>query len=257
LKRAAFILALAGWLAGCANPSPAVREVDASTGGGPRVVVAPLNLPVAPPEEISDAVPVVERALIDQLRKRGARVAVIYPKDAEALWAAAAAAVRPSGDSAADLRAAAGKFAGALETTEHFDLLLLPSLALREARVSGRTASWDGVRRRIPVRTSGSAEDAHTAPDVPVFDTSGMVASSQWGGRIAGLSLHLLAFRPGFRPIERWAGLDVVHDTVQVRDPAGAESEIELRPRAQTLTDTALIDESISQGLEPIWRRVQ
>jgi hypothetical protein len=262
LKRALLVFALASWIAGCTGASPApVVHVDSSgaQGSGPRVVVAPLNLPVAAPEEVSDAVPVVERELIEQLRRRGARVAVIYARDAEALWAAAAAAVPPSGDSAADLRTAAGKFAGALATAEPYDLLLLPSLALREARVSGRIASWDGVKRRIPVRTTGVAEDTHTAPDAPVFDTAeGMVASSQWGGRIAGLSLHLLAYRPGRKPMERWAGLDVVHETVQVRDTTtGAQSDVELRPRPRLFADTAVLDESIAQGLDPIWSRVR
>ena len=236
-----------------------MQDVDTqSAASGPRVVLAPLNLPVAVPAEVEDAVPVIERALIDAFQARGARVAVIHPRDAYQLWRAAASSIPQSGDAAADLRNAARKFAGAMETTEHYDVLILPSLVLREARVSGRNASWDGVTRRIPVRTSASAEDSHTAPDAPVFDTAeGLAASPQWGGKIAGLSLHMLIFRPEYKSRERFAGLDIVHETVQVRDPTGAGSSVELRPRADLFGDREELHDAIEAAVEPVWSRVQ
>jgi hypothetical protein len=107
------------------------------------------------------------------------------------------------------------------------------------------------------VRTHRSASDEHTVPDAPVFDTGGVAATPEWSGHIAGLSLHLLAYRPGYKPIERWAGLDVVHDTVQVQPNTGMHAETELRPRAAILGDTELVEESVAQGLEPIWNRVR
>lgn len=244
--------------AGAKSPSVSNVEGVSQARQGPRVVLAPLNLPVPVPAEVEDAVPIVERALIDAFQARGARVGVIHPSDAYQLWRAAASAIPPSGDPAADLRNAARKFAEAMETTERYDVLILPSLVLREARVSGRNATWDGVTRRIPVRTSASAEETHTAPDAPVFDTSeGLAASPQWGGKIAGLSLHMLSFRPGFKPRERFAGLDIVHETVQVRDPAGAGAKTELRPRADLFTDREELHEAIEAAVEPVWARVK
>jgi hypothetical protein len=220
------------------------------------VVLAPLNLGIEPPADLDDAVPIVENALVRALQARGARVAMIWPPDAHALWDAAAASVARSDDPARDLRAVAQVFSNTLGESTRFDLLLFPSLALREARVTGRQARWDGVRRRIPVRTRAGAEDTHAAPDAPVFE-GGVALQPEWGGRIAGLSLHLLAYRPGYEPIERWAGLDVVHETVQVRGPTGAQAEVELRPRADILGDATLVDEGIAHGLDPIWARVR
>jgi hypothetical protein len=232
-------------------------DSGSDAGGRPRVVLAPMNLAIAPPADLDDAVPIVENALVRALRARGAQVAMIWPPDARALWQAAYASVVHTGDPSSDLQATARAFHETLRRSESYDLLLFPSLALREARVMGRYARWDGVRRRVPVRTRGSAEDAHAAPDAPVFDAGGLAAAPEYGGHIAGLSLHLLGYRPDYDPIERWAGLDVVHETVQVRHPSGAKAEMELRPRARILGDAELVDEGVAQGLDPIWSRVR
>lgn len=246
---------------GCASgAAPGVVEVgnDSGPSGGPRVILAPLNLAVVLPSDLEDAVPVVERALIADLQRRGARVAVIWPPDATALWQECVAGIAGSGDPARDLRAAGHSFAEILAEKEDFDLLLLPSLGLREARVSGRFAQWDDVRRRINVRVQSQDDATQPAPDSPLFDASGLAAAPEWRGYFMGLSLHLLAWRPGRRtPNERWAGLDLVHDAVQVRPGRGAPSNLELRPRAQLLDDPARVQEGVALAVDPIWERVR
>jgi hypothetical protein len=231
---------------------------DSGPSHGPRVILAPLNLGVALPPDLDDAVPIVEQALIADLQRRGARVAVIWPPDATALWQECVAGIDSTGDPARDLRAAARSFAEILGEKEPYAVLLLPSLVLREARVSGRSAQWDGVRRRIGVRVQSQDDASQPAPDSPVFDASGLAAAAEWRGRTMGLSLHLLAWRPGRRtPSERWAGLDLVHDAVQMRRGRGAPATLELRPRAQLLADPALVQEGVALAVDPIWERVR
>jgi hypothetical protein len=222
------------------------------------VLVAPLNLPVAVAPDFEDALPLVEHTLLQELQARGARVGVIYPADAQQLWQAAVSGTKHTGDDARDLRASARTFSDALTATEEFDLLILPSLVLREARVSGRTASWDGVKRRIEVRSRANGDAPLAAPDAPVFDGAGVVAAPAWGGKISGLSLHLMGFRPGQRrPTERWGGLDLAYDPVQVRDTGSDRPATELRPTADLLASPDAVREGIAVALDPLWRKVR
>jgi hypothetical protein len=251
-------IAVACLLAACAQRAPSVFEqksVAGASGQGPRIVLAPMNLSVVLAQDLEDAVPIVENALILELQRRGARVAVIYGPDALALWQKSMLAVAPAHARAEDLRAVAEYFAAALARTEVFDALIMPSLALREARVSGRSARWDGVQRRLGVRTT----DATAPPaDEPVFGGGeGVVASGEWKGRFSGLSLHLLSLMPGRRqPQERWGGLDLVHDAVSASGRGNRPSESEKRLRRELLADPENVEEGIDLALDPIWRSI-
>jgi len=80
----------------------------------------------------------------------------------------------------------------------------MPSLVYRKARVTGRHASWDGVRRRVTLHTrTVVGENLHT---------------TDWSGRISALSLHAVVFTPeGRRVFQGWGGIDLVHDAVLTR----------------------------------------
>ena len=215
-----------------------------------------MNLTVALPPELEDAVPIVESALIAELLKRGVRVATVWPPDARALWAVSVARVPHTGKPSRDLRAASGVFTELLRESAQFDLLLFPSLVLREARVSGRNAQWDGVRRRIEVRTPEPDGTARSAPDTPLFESTGVAGSPEWTGKISGLSLHLLAYRTDrAKPLERWAGLDLVHDAVPVRELGDSRSQLELRPQANLLDDSENLREGIDLALDGLGAR--
>ncbi|HXK23291.1 MAG TPA: hypothetical protein VMS55_11510 [Myxococcota bacterium] len=245
---ALFVLALAS----CAGHGPKMVEQGEGvpSSAGPRVVVAPLNLGVELASDFEDAVPIVELSLIRSLQRRGARVAVIWTPDAVTLWRTAVASVAPEGSSAKDYRAAADAFEKRLAQSESFDMLLIPSLALRPAKLSGRTVRWDGVQRRLRVEP---AENASLPLDSPVFAGEGVVADSALQGHVSGLSLHLLALRPGRRALERWGGLDLVHDAVPPRGPGTSAKELEPKLRHELLEDPLHVDEGVALALDPIW----
>ena len=216
-------------------------------------MLAPLNLGVVLPADLEDAVPIVELAMIRNLQARGARVAVIWEPDAVALWRSAVTAVAPTQSSAADLRHVEAKFTQLLAESESFDVLVFPSLALREAKLSGRIVRWDGVQRRLNVRQS---DDASLPADTPVFGGEGVVAERDWKQRISALSLHVDALRPGSKRDARALGR--TRSRPRGRDAArpGRSTNPELKLRRELLSEPAYVDEGVVLALDPIWRSV-
>jgi hypothetical protein len=226
-------------------------------GGGPgslRVVVAPMNLPIQLPPDLEDAVDPVTKELIRYLKAHGARVSTIFESDAWSLWRDAAEAVQEGREGEPDLAAVASVFSRALAGESRFDLLLLPSLVYREAKVTGRHAQWDGVRRRIRFRVRsgvplGRAQPIPDPVDSSDRSTAGPVVPD-YRGQITGLSLHTLIFTPeGTGVFQGFGGLDLVHDTVQRREGAGESSF--LRLHSQLLDNPEHVREGIALALDP------
>jgi hypothetical protein len=238
--RGPLVAALAGlvaWGLGCGNLQPRASrwDDDASAAGSVRVVVAPLNLALRLAPDLEDAVEPVGEEIIRYLQSHGAKVAVIWPPDAWSLWRASMQAIQGSESLTLDLETAARVFVR--ELTEHadFDLLLMPSLVYRKARVNGRVARWDGVRRKISVRTR--------------TPTGASVVAAEWQGRITALSLHALVFTPeGRRVFQGWGGLDLVHDAVLERE--GNPGRAFLRLQRQLLESPEHVREGVALALE-------
>ena len=169
LRRSGLAVAAAILLtsAGCKSPQPRVVEAGPSGVGTVRVVVAPMNLPVQLSPDLEDAVEPVTQELIRYLQARDGRVSVIFGPDAWALWRASDEALRQGREEAPDVAVVASVFARSLAKESDFDLLVIPSLVFRDARVTGRFAQWDGVRRRIRfrVRSAVPSERAQSLPD--------------------------------------------------------------------------------------------
>jgi hypothetical protein len=239
--RGALVAVLAGlvvWGLGCSAPQPGVvRWADGgSAAGAVRVVVAPLNLAVRLDPDLEEAVEPVWEEIIRYFQSKRARVAVIWPADARWLWQESIAAIRSSESGAPDLGTAASVFVRELAKHADFDLLVMPSLVYREARVSGRHAHWDGVRRRIALHTRGV--------------TGQNLYTTDWSGGITGLSLHALVFTPEGRLVfQGWGGIDLVHDAVQTQ--AGDHERSFLRLQERLLENPEHVREGV--GLALAW----
>jgi len=240
--------------AGCRSVEPRVTELDRGGAGTLRVVVAPMNLPIQLSPDLEDAVDPVTQELLRYLRAQAARVSVIFASDAWALWRDSAADVQKGPEVAPDLAAVASVFARALAEETEFDLLLLPSLVYRDARVTGRDAQWDGVKRRIrfQIRSGVPLGRAQSIPD-PVASTDRSAAGlvpPDYRGQITGLSLHALVFTPeGVGVFQGFGGLDLVHDTVQQRE--GSTDSSFLRLRTRLLENPEHVREGIALALHP------
>jgi hypothetical protein len=238
--RGPLIAALAGlivWGLGCGNLQPPASrwDDDGSAAGSLRVVVAPLNLALRLAPDLEDAVEPVAEEIIRYLQSHGAKVAVIWPPDAWSLWRDSMAAIQRSEGLTLDLETAARVFVRALTEHADFDLLVMPSLVYREARVLGRSARWDGVLRKISVGTR--------------TPTGASVVAAEWRGRITALSLHAPVFTPdGRRVFQGWGGLDLVHDAVLDRE--GNPGRSFLRLQRQLLENAEHVREGVALALE-------
>jgi hypothetical protein len=247
--------ALAVLAAGCSSrPRPRPLEFGRGTPGAVRVVVAPLNLTVQLAPDLEDAVDPVSAEVIRYLQFHGARVAVIWPSDAWDLWRDAAAAVQAKGGDAPALAQVAAVFSHALARHADYDLVVFPSLVYRDARVTGRFAHWDGVRRRIRFRARSGAPVGRAQPIPDPIDSTDRSAAGavvpEWRGRITGLSLHALVFTPEGRGVfQGVGGLDLVHDAVRERE--GSPEPPVLHLHANLLENIEHVREGIALALDP------
>jgi hypothetical protein len=224
--------------------APTTRWEDAA---GPRrsgvVVVAPLNLSVRAPAEIADATGLVWDELLAYVQSRGHRVAVFAEGDAALLWSRAVAGAVTDAERPLELDEAAAAFARSVGEERDYDLLLMPSLVLRMARVHGEQVSWDGVHRTLvappaQIRAQTSL-GGHLIPAHVVG----------YRGRVPGVSLHVLALdREGAIVYQGMAGLDLVHGFAHVEgDPHG---ELEAQLVENPLSDAAHLREGIELAFE-------
>jgi len=234
-------LAAGCWLGlpGCGAPRVARPPIK----GAERVVMAPLNLAVRLPPVLEDAVEPVETEMIHYFQERDTRVAVIWPPDAWDLWRDSVAVVSGSGRAGRRFDEAVGRFVRELADHADFQLFVLPSLVYRGARVRGRTAQWDGVRRRVTARGVASARAGLDDPGSEAGDAN-------WTGEIPAMSLHVLVFTPDGRKVyEGWGGLALTHaPTLSSGRRFGGQS-LALQP--EFFSDRGQIREGIAVALDP------
>lgn len=233
-------------LLGCGGTSPRMLEMQPGPPGALRVVVAPMNLAVPLGPDLQDAVDPVSWELIRYLQAHGARVAVIWAPDASSLWNEVEAALASERAPMPPVEMVAMGFARAVAAESAFDLLLIPSLVYRDARVEGRVATWDGVHRRIRFTLEPSA--IAPQPVQPADDRLEAPSARGFRGRITGLSLHgLVLSAQGKILFQGFGGLDLVHD---VREGEGAKEAV-LRLQAKPLADADHVREGIAVALDP------
>lgn len=205
--------------------------------GAERILVAPVNLAVRLPQVLEDAVDPVREALIHYLQGRGAQVSLVWPPDAWSLWRDAVGEVSRSDGQREGFDEIAGVFVRELNRHAEFQLLVMPSLVYRGARVRGRTAEWDGVRRRVRTVGVGSAALGSEAGE------------AHWDGEIPALSLHVRVFQPdGGRVYEGWGGIGLTHvPEVSDRRHSGGQPFVF---QSEFFEDAAQIREGVAVALD-------
>ena len=218
----------------CAGAAPAPV-----TAGVSRVVLAPLNLGVRMPEGLEDSEAPVWDALLGYLHAKDARVRLLDGEGAAALWQEAAAEALRSGAVLAP-RAVEARFAAAVREQVDYDLLVMPSIVRRSARIGGYSATWDGTRRRLPMR-----------PRVPAELALSLADDAGYRGSVAAASLYVAILGPDGRALfEGLAGLDVVQELVRGKRARG-EDPWRLEARSDAFDDA----ESLRAGVERAFER--
>jgi hypothetical protein len=188
-------------------PTRTTRGDETAVLSPGRVVVAPFNLALRAPAELSGIDEPVYYELLRYVQAEDRQVSVILSADAKLVWADAIAELEQS-EADPDPRTASARFALLLAEHGDYDLLLMPSLVLRSARLHGSRASWDGVRRVLPVRGTpmdGALTESHPPGVGP--EVRGL------RGRVPAVSLHVAVLESDGRFVhEGLGGLDLIHE---------------------------------------------
>jgi hypothetical protein len=173
------------WLA---VPAESGERLPAALGSG-RVVVVPVNLAVRAVPEVEPGLDPVWRALLQYFASEQKPAIVIDRADAGALWNEVMADAKNTGGDA-DLYAAYARFARRVGEQVEFDSIVFPTIITHPAKVSGRVASWDGIRRQIDVPGQFS-ESIDTYREGKIWVNRGGAT-----GELAAASLHVAVLSP-------------------------------------------------------------
>ncbi len=227
----------------CASARTPSAEQAADTLHLGRVVLAPLNLGLRVPPELQDVGEPVWHELLRHFQAHDRQVAVIAPADAELAWMDAIAELERSGTTP-DLPTASAHFARRLREQVDYELLLMPSLVLRSARVHGRRAHWDGVHRRLRVRATPM-----NGPIIEIGLLGNHPEVSGLTGRIAAASLHVAVLSSDGRFVyQGLGGLDLIQEaTLDRRAP---RKTWQLVPREAPFADVECLRQGIALAFE-------
>jgi hypothetical protein len=238
-RPAAALLAAALLAAGCAGRSPAALA-RAQGAAVQDLLLLPLDVVAPVPAGVEPGVAYVEAELQAALEAHGKRVQTLAPRDAHAAWLAAAQALKSEvGVDAMRFEGAARVLARKLARERRFDALVLAWIALRPAKVRGRSVRWDGVTRTLPVvnpsgRSLGFLEDFEAQAAVP--------------------SIQLAVFSAAGEPLfEGIGGLDLIHVLAVEGDPPKVDARP--RPPAEVFSDRTPLREGIALALDPFLPR--
>jgi len=230
-------------LIACASPPPKARSVLAG-GAAQNLLILPLNVTAALSPELEDLSAVVWSELETYLRAEGKRLRTASFRDARRLWLDSVQQAR-----AGEKGARAGFDDAArvlvLELAKHadFDTLIIPSLFIREAPISGGTATWDGVQRPLEFEQNGRV----------VRDPS---ADSSFVGVAPAASLHAVVLdAEGNELQDAIGGLELL---VRVRlketlGPAAQGPDLEFAPRTGLFANPENVREGIAEALAPFF----
>jgi hypothetical protein len=238
-QRSAAVLALAGWL-GCTSPA-GQPERSVLLGAENRVfLILPLNVAIAMPPELELASPVVWVVLEDYLRAHQKQLKTVNFETARGLWLRSIQAARAGEKGArAGYDDAAGALAVELRKHAEFDALIAPSLVVRQALITHRSARWDGVEREVEIEAEGLEARS--------------LASTPLEGVAPAATLHVAVFSAtGEKLHEAKGGLDLlVRIRVEGEDPSGLPS-FRFVPRPAPFESREHVREGVAAALLPL-----
>jgi hypothetical protein len=205
-----------------------------------RLVILPLNITSPMPAELHAASGAVWSALEVYLRSHQVALQTLSGDAARGLWLASIREARsgPKGDGAG-FDDAARIFVAKLTSSAQFDALLIPSLYVQRAILSGTTARWDDTEQQLEVDVG--RRDAQIPDD------------AQIEGAAPAASLHVAVFyADGAKVQEARAGLALLV-RARVVPPSGARAEptISFVPRRELFEDRVALMSGVARALSP------
>jgi hypothetical protein len=228
----------AAQLLGCATDGRKPTSVLAGTPAR-NLLILPLNLAAVMPSQLDSLGPIVWEELEIYLRAQGKELKTLNKRQAKLFWLSSVNTVR-----AGEKGARAGYDDAArelvLELAKHaeFDTVIAPSLHIREARIYGRNASWDGVKRSLEVEAYGAA-------------ARGLSMNTTLEGVAPAASLHAVVLDArGNKLQEALGGIELLVSVHVMRRQSG-EPVFEFLTRTDPFSDRAHVREAIAHALAP------
>ncbi len=228
------------FLLGCASQSRRERVVLL---GSPEQVylILPLNLAAAIPSELEPYSALIWQEIERYLRAHDKQLKTVSPEVARKLWVKSVQKVRVGERGArAGFEDAARALAVELRKNAEFGAMVVPSVFIREAPISERSARWDGVERELELEQRRSG-DPSVAADMP------------FEGVAPAASLHIAIFDPtGDEIHEGKGGLELlVRVRVAGEDAAGLPT-FEFTPRSTLFENREHVREGITVAFAPL-----
>jgi hypothetical protein len=236
--RCAVLLLLLAALLGAS----AVSADDSDALGDGRVVIVPLNLGVRAATEVEPGVDPVWREILAHFAARQKPATALERKSAGALWSEVMAEVRakPNGD----VYEAYAIFARRIAEQVDYSAIVFPSLVTRVARIQGKTAAWDGVRREVELAGRDTIGTA--------LGSDLVVLSTGVRGEIAAASLHVAVLSPsGDLRFEGAGGLALLQELEDGSAAAKAGAKVAVEMREDAFADRS----ELREGIETAFRR--
>jgi hypothetical protein len=238
LRSAALLVLIATllWL-----PAMSVADSSDALGEG-RVVIVPLNLGVRATTEVEPGVDPVWREILSHFAARKKPATALERKSASALWAEVMAEVRAKPN--ADVYEAYAVFARRIADQVEYSAIVFPSLVTRAARIQGKTAAWDGVRREVEL-TGRDSVGTMMGSDL-------VIASTGVRGEIAAASLHVAVLSPsGELRFEGAGGLALLQELEEDNDKVNGGMQVAVEMRQDAFADPT----ELREGVEAAFRR--
>jgi hypothetical protein len=227
----------------CASPPPKATSVLAG-GAAQNLLILPLNVTAVMSPELENLSALVWSELETYLRAEGRRLRTVSFRDARRLWLGSIQQAR-AGEKGARAGFDDAVRVLVLELAKHadFDTVIIPSLFVREAPISGAAATWDGVERSLEFEQTG-----------PVL--RGLSADSSFFGVAPAASLHAVVLdAEGNELQEAVGGLELLV-RVRVKDTLGSAAQapdLKLVPRTGLYADPENVREGIAEALAPFF----
>lgn len=229
-------------LLACTSSAPKARSVLAGNAAQ-NVLILPLNVTSVLSPELKELKDPVWAELEAYLRIGNRRLRTASFRDARKLWIDSIQQSRTNAKGAkVGFKDAARLLVFELAKHAEFDTLVIASLFVREAPISGNAAEWDGVVRELEFERNGRASED-------------LYVDQKYVGIAPAASLHAVVMDAEGRELQdRVGGIELLARVRAKKILGPAERvELEFAPYSGPFTNAEHIREGITQALAPFF----
>lgn len=244
-------LALASLL-GCASEPRGEKSV--LVGGEHNVLlILPLNVAAVMPTELEPFSPIVWEELELYLRAQGKQLKTVSRQAARNLWVKSVQQARAGEQGArAGFDEAASALALELRNHAEFDAMIAPSLFVRKALISERSARWDGITRDLEFEGGGLEAWRLDAARREGIDTEPEGLDMRLEGVAPAASLHVAVFdAQGEKLHEALGGLELLVRVRVVGNSSAGGPSFRFTTRTSLFENRKYVQEGIAAAFDP------